>query len=294
MNEPSAGTAFGRLLRRRRRQRNVTQEELAYRADLSSRHVSFLETGRSDPSRDSLLAIARALDLPLRDRNALLRVAGFAPAHPERDLLVAEGSHIRSLFGFLLERHEPYPAFVLDRTWTVRMHNRAATHLLSWLLDAPASARRTKPGGGDTEPEGSGPAGRPLAGVNLLRVLFDPDGLRPLAVNFEQVGRYLRDRLDERIALWPDDDGLVTLREQLDGLGPLPDGGPDPIPDPPAEGDFPALPIHLRKDGTDLRMLSFLMSVAAPREAGMHGARMETFLPADGESDEVIRDLGET
>jgi len=155
------------------------------------------------------------------------------------------------------------------------------------------SARRPKPASDDSEPEGSGHTGRPLAGVNLLRILFDPDGLRPFTVNFEQVGRYLRDRLDERIALWPDDDDLASLRGTLDGLGPLSDDDPDPNPDPPEEGDFPTLPIHLRKDGVDLRLLSFLMTVAAPREVGMHGARMETFLPADGESDAVVRGLGD-
>lgn len=275
MSEDDGGTAFGRLLRRRRRQRNVTQERLAYRADLSPRHVSFLETGRSDPSRASALDLARALELPLADRNALLRAAGFAGVYPERDLLADEGSHVRSLFTFLLERHEPFPAYVVDRAWTVRMHNRPAAELLGWLLEEEVPAG------------GPGPAAYPLAGANLLRVLFDPGRLRPLTVNFDEVGAYLADRLDEEIALRPDDEGLRSLRRDLRDLGPMPEAGADL----PEEGSPPALPVHLRKDGVDLRLLSFLMTVAAPREVGIQEVRMETFLPADDESETVIRRL---
>lgn len=269
MSEDDGTTPFGRLLRRRRTQRNVTQEELSYRADLSARHVSFLETGRSDPSRASVLALASALDLPLRDRNALLGAAGFAAVYPERDLLASEDSHVRSLFAFLLRRHEPYPAYVVDRAWTVRMHNRAAVDLLAWLLEEPLDPSRHR-----------------LEGTNLLRLLFDPEGLRPLTVNFEEVGGFLWDRLEEEIALRPEEGALEELRRELEGLGPVPDAPPG-LP----EGNGPpALPVHLRKDGTDLRLMSFLLTAAAPREVDLQEIRLETFLPADGDSDAVLRE----
>lgn len=260
------GTPFGRLLRRRRKRHGLTQERLAARADLSTRHVSFLETGRSNPSRDSVLALSRALDLPLRDRNTLLRAAGLPAVYPNRDLL-AEDSHVRSLFEFLLRRHEPFPAYVIDHAWTVKMHNRAGVTLLDWLLEQEASA---------------------LAGTNQLRVLFDPEGLRPLTVNFEAVGRFLLDRLEEEIALRPEDDELEELRRELEGYGPVPVSDPGRQPRDPV----PALPIHLRKDGTDLRLLSFLMTVAAPREVGLQEIRMETFLPADEESAALLKRIG--
>lgn len=271
MSEDDGATPFGRLLRRWRDRRSVTQERLAYRADLSPRHVSFLETGRSNPSRESVLSLSRALDLPLRDRNALLRAAGFAAAYPERDPLAdEENGHLRSLFRFLLERHEPCPAFVADRAWNVRMHNRAGLRLLCWLLEDEA---------GNGAEDG-------LAGLNLLRVLFDPDAVRPCTVNFDEVGRFLWDRLEERIALRPDDGELSELRRDLAELGPVPEGSSEPES---ALGE-PALPIHLRKDGTDLRLLSFLMSVSAPREVGLQEIHIETFLPADGESEAVLRE----
>lgn len=179
---------------------------MAARADLSTRHVSFLETGRSNPSRESVLALSRALDLPLRDRNTLLRAAGFTAAYPERDLL-AEDSHVRSLFEFLLRRHEPFPAFVIDHAWTVEMHNRAAAGMLAWLLD------------GDL-PGGAGPKANGDAGAT--------DGARGFS--------------------------------RLAGCN-------------------------------QLRLLSFLMTVAAPREVGLQEIRVETFLPADEESAELLDGL---
>lgn len=299
MNEDARSTPFGRLLRQRRNQRNVTQERLAYRADLSPRHVSFLETGRSNPSRTSVLALARALDLPLRDRNALLTAAGFAPVYPNRDPLASESSHLRSLFSFLLRRHEPYPAFVVDRTWTVHMHNRAATGLLAWLLDEEldepggAGSGNQVSGGADAQPPSGSSSrdggSRRLAGTNLLRILFDPRRLRPLTVNFEDVGRYLWDRLEEEIAVRPDDESLRDLKRQLETYGPRPEG----VPDVPEGNRLPALPVHLRKDGQDLRLLSFLLTVAAPREVGVEEIRMETFLAADDESEAVLQeDIG--
>lgn len=292
------GTPFGRLLRRRRVRHEMTQERLAARADLSTRHVSFLETGRSNPSRESVLAISQALDLPLRERNTLLRAAGLPAAYPERDPL-REDSHVRSLFEFLLRRHEPFPAYVIDHRWTVELHNRAAVTVLDWLLDGElpepvgreASETAGPAGGAEAGVDGNGAGpdrsrGR-LVGSNQLRMLFDPERLRPLTVNFEDVGQFLLDRLEEEIALHPDDPELERLRVDLEEYGPA------PITDPGRRrpDEMPALPIHLRKEGTDLRLLSFLVTVAAPREVGLQELRMETFLPADGQSGELLERL---
>jgi len=126
-----------------------------------------------------------------------------------------------------------------------------------------------------------------LVGSNQLRLLFHPEGIRPLTVNFDAVGRFLLDRLEEEIALHPDDRGLEALRRDLEGYGPVPD--PDSARQPADE--MPALPIHLRKEGTDLRLLSFLVTVAAPREVGLQETRMETFLPADEQSGQLLERL---
>lgn len=276
----------------------MTQERLARRADLSTRHISFLETGRSNPSRESVLAVSRALELPLRDRNTLLRAAGFPAAYPERDLL-REDSHVRALFEFLLRRHEPYPAYVIDHAWTVRMHNRAAVDVMTWLFEGapPCPDRRGIDGtsqiavgredGAGSDGEASKPSSGPLVGSNQLRLLFHPEGLRPLTVNFDAVGRFLLDRLEEEIALRPEDGRLEELRAELEDLTPGP--SVDPVRRGPDE--LPALPIHLRKEGEDLRLLSFLMTVAAPREVGLQEIRVETFLPADEQSGDVLEGL---
>lgn len=264
MPDRAEATAFGRLLRERRTRRNLTQERLAARAGVSTRHLSFLETGRSNPSRDSVLALSETMDVPLRDRNRLLRAAGFSAVYPERNPLSTEDHHVRSLFEFLLERHEPYPAYVVDHTWTVRMHNRPGTRLLRWILGE-------EPG--------------ELVGRNHLRMLFDPDGIRPYVVNFDEVARFLWDRLEEEIVLHPEDQELEELRRDLKAFGSVPEGTPEV----PRRSGPPALPIHLRRDGTDLRLLSFLVTVAAPRDAGLQDVRIETFLPADAGSDDLLR-----
>lgn len=270
MKQRPEATPFGRLLRRRRTQRRATQEWLAFRAGLSTRHVSFLETGRSNPSRSSVLALAGALELPLRDRNALLRAAGFAPQYPERDVVRSEGTHIRTLLSFLLRRHEPFPAYVVDRSWTVRRHNDGAASLMNWLL-----GRRWPVGEGSTV----------LEGTNLLLALFDPHRLRPLTVNFDEVGRFLVGRLEHEMALRPDDERLRELLRVLESYGPLPEASPRM----PREPGEPALSINLRKDEVEVRLLSFIMTVAAPLDVGLEEIRMETFLPADPESEALLR-----
>jgi transcriptional regulator with XRE-family HTH domain len=121
---------FGALIREWRRRRGISQLELAARANSSQRHVSFLESGRSLPSRATVLALTEALDLPLRARNEILLAAGFAPLYPDRRLAATELAPARSILARMLAHHEPYPAIVLDLGWNVQMLNRAAAHLV--------------------------------------------------------------------------------------------------------------------------------------------------------------------
>lgn len=269
MHENSVDTGFGTLLRDRRTSRDLTQEQLSFRADLSTRHISFLETGRSRPSRESVLALAEALALPLRDRNLMLESAGFAAAYPDRELTDPERSHLRSLLSFVLERHEPYPCYVVDRCWNVEMHNEAGGRTLMWLIGEGADADD----------------------VNLLRLLFDPDGLRPCTVNFEEVASSLLARLERESAARPGDDELRALLEELRRMAPATSlestprdtGNFDP-------SEAPVLPIHLRHDGIDLRLFSMIMAVGTPRDVTVEELRVETFFPADPESEELLRE----
>lgn len=245
MHENSVDTDFGTLLRDRRTSRDLTQEQLSFRADLSTRHISFLETGRSRPSRASVLALAESLDLPLRDRNLMLEAAGFAAAYPARELTDPERSHLRSLLSFVLDRHEPYPCFVVNRCWNVEMHNEAAGRSLAWLLGERTDA-------GD---------------VNLLRLLFDPAELRPCTVNFQEVASSLLACLEQEAAARPGDPDVRELLEDLRRQAPEPALEPGPRDATNlGPGDAPVLSIHLRRDGMDLRLFSMIMAVGSPRD----------------------------
>ncbi len=166
---PTSPRSVGPLLQHWRRTRNLSQLALAHQAAVSPRHVSFIETGRSSPSRDMILHLADALAVPLRERNALLLAAGFAPMFRESRLDDAALAPVRAAVEAILAQQEPYPAVVMNRTWDILTTNAAATRFFGRLLD------------------GRSPTGTP----NVLRLMFDPDGLRPTVVDWELTARAL-------------------------------------------------------------------------------------------------------
>ena len=165
------GSAFGRLLKEWRGRRGISQLGLALAARTTQRHVSFIESGRAIPSRDMVLRLGATMALPLRQQNALLLAAGYAPAWQERDLSMPDLAAINSALDYMLSHHEPYPAFVVDRCWNLLRANRGASSLTEFLL-------------------GPAPAETPPAPVNLAIALVSPDGLRPYIVNRQEVVRY--------------------------------------------------------------------------------------------------------
>jgi transcriptional regulator with XRE-family HTH domain len=122
---------FGTLLKQWRNQRGISQLDLAVASQVSQRHISFLESGRAKPSRDMVLKLAMVLDIPLRQQNLMLSAAGFAPIHSQTDLSAPEMTSVRRAIDFMLQKQEPYPAFVIDRYWNLLLTNKAATHLLT-------------------------------------------------------------------------------------------------------------------------------------------------------------------
>src|SRR5262245_12474732 len=192
------GQALGRLLREWRAARGVSQLELALRAGFSSRHVSFIETGRTQPSRQALLALADALDVPLRERNRLLEAAGYAHVYRQTPLDAGEMSHVRGVLRFLLDRHEPYAALVLDRYSTCLMGNAAAARLIEALVDRSLLT----------------------AHANHLRLVFHPLGARRWIVNWDDVARHLLERAEREIgqSSGADETGRALLSE-LRGYG---------------------------------------------------------------------------
>jgi len=163
VSEP-AGSAFGRELRRWRGLRGASQLRLATEAGISARHLSFMETGRSRPSRAMVLRLAEALDVPLRERNVLLAAAGFASVYRESALDAPEMEPVVRMLHFLLERHEPFPAYLVDACWRVHRANAAAERMRGHLA-GPHPVWRETP-------------------LNLLRLTLHPEGLRPYLLNW--------------------------------------------------------------------------------------------------------------
>ena len=260
------GSAVGQLLRGWREARGVSQFDLALHAGFSARHVSFIETGRTQPSRQALLILAEALAIPLRDRNRLLEAGGYAHVYRHTPLAAEEMAHIRDVLQFILDRHEPYGAIVLDRYSTCLMGNSASSRLLGAIVN-PAIL---------TEP------------ANLLRLVFHPLGVRRHIVNWDEVARHLLDRAERELGEAKDDHNAAALlgevREYVGSS--VPKHASAPL----RTADL-LLPIHIRKDDLDLRLFSTIMTLGTPTDVTLQELRIETFFPADRSSETVWRQL---
>jgi transcriptional regulator with XRE-family HTH domain len=246
---------FGRLLRHWRQQRACTQLDLALQAEVSSRHLSWLETGRAQPSRAMVLRLAAQLDVPLRERNALLAAAGFAPLYPARPLTDPALAEVRAALQRLLDAHEPWPALAVDRHWQLLAHNR----MVPLLLAQAAPELATPP-------------------VNVLRLSLHPQGLAPLIENLADWRAYVLKRLQHQVAGTQD----PVLQDLLDELSALP--GP-PAPDEATTGlQDVAVPLVFRSALGTLRFITTVTVFGAPRDVTLAEIAIETLLPADGET----------
>jgi transcriptional regulator with XRE-family HTH domain len=256
---------LGAALRHARSARHVSQFALALDADISQRHLSFIESGRARPSRQMVLRLAEALDLPLRARNELLGAAGFAPVYPERPLEAADLGQAREALVRILAHHEPYPSLVLDRSWNIVMRNAAAGRIIARSIDEATMARCS-------------PDGR----LNFLRMYFDPAGMRTHVRSWERTGPILIARLRREASAYPDSPSEALLRELLPHAPPrrLPDGDATPA---------PTVPLELELDGAVLRLFNTLTTFGTPQDVTLQELRIEMSFPADGESDVLLR-----
>jgi transcriptional regulator with XRE-family HTH domain len=266
---PHDGTSFGARLRWWRERRGLTQLALAGAAGTTQRHLSFLESGRAAPSREMVLRLAATLDVPLRQQNALLLAAGYAPAWRERDLSAPELTHVASALDFMLAQQEPYPAFVVDRRWNLLRANTGAARLTE-LLTGPAPSA----------PPPSGP-------VNLAVSLVSPDGLRPFIVNWEEVAlHFLRGVQADAIA-----DGTPETAALLARLLAVP-GVPALSHVPPAdEAQAPVLGIHFRRGETSLRLFTTIATLGTPHDVTLQEIRVECFFPMDDATAQAFQNL---
>jgi transcriptional regulator with XRE-family HTH domain len=260
----AAPRTFGDYLRQWRQHRRLTQLDLAHEAEISTRHLSFVETGRSHPSREMVLRLAERLDIPLRERNALLVAAGYAPMYRERPLDDPALSVARQAVELILKSHEPYPALAVDRHWNLVATNSMLPHLLA---GADASLLHGQ--------------------VNVLRLSLHPQGLAPRIVNLAQWRRHLLQRLRQQIQA-TGDSVLAALMDELRAY-PVPEGAHDVQMD----GEYLGLVMPLRFR-TSFGVLSFISTTTifgTPVDVTVQELAMETFFPADAQTGEVLRKL---
>jgi transcriptional regulator with XRE-family HTH domain len=266
MAQVRTDSAFGRLLRQWRERRRLSQLDLACTADVSSRHVSFLETGRAQPSREMVLLLARVLDVPLRDRNHLLTAAGFAAIYRETGLDAPAMTQIRRALDFILRQQEPYPAIVLDRHWNVLQANAATGRLVTSFVD-PATD---------------------LGPPNAMRLMFHPQGFRPHIVNWEAMAASLIQWLHRDVVSGLADDETRRLLEELLSYPGVPRHWRALDLDVSAA---PFLAVEFRKGDLELRYFSTLTSLGTPHDITLQELRIESFFPADEVTEAAARRL---
>jgi transcriptional regulator with XRE-family HTH domain len=262
----SSQPSIGPLLREWRERRRLSQLELALDAGISTRHLSFVETGRSRPGREMLVRILEQLEVPFREQNRLLLASGHAPAFPERSLDDPELLPVREALDQILTGHEPYPAVVVDRAWNLVAANSAMRGLTEDVAIDPALL----------EPP-----------VNVMRLGFHPRGLAPLIVNLGQWRAHFCQRLERQLAVTGDPD-LAALLEEVAGY-PIPGDEPDPAPDPEAREMLG--PVRFRAPGGgELSFFGMFATFDTPFEVTTSELAMELLFPADRVTAEALAD----
>jgi len=259
-SEPARPLHIGEHLREWRQRRHLSQLDLAGDAEISARHLSFVETGRSAPSRDMVLKLAERLDVPLRERNVLLVAAGFAPAFPQRPLDDPALRSAREAINMILKAHEPNPALAYDRHWNLVSANRMLAPLLAGIPQRLL--------------------GQPF---NVLRLAFHPEALAPRTVNLAEWCGHLLERLHRQCEATADPE-LIKLYNDLKSY-------PIPARAAPLSSDNVAIPFRLRLDGEVLTFLSTTMVLGTPVDVTLSELALETFFPADDLTARRMREM---
>jgi transcriptional regulator with XRE-family HTH domain len=252
----------GDLLREWRQRRQLSQLDLAIAAEVSARHLSFVETGRSKPTSEMILRLTERLDVPLRDRNTLLLAGGYAPAYPEHRLDGPELAAVRGALRHVLAGHDPYPAVVVNRWWELVDGNAAA----GVLTGAAAPELRTPP-------------------VNVLRLSLHPGGMAPHIVNLAEWRGHLLTRLQRQVAA-TGDGRLAELLVELRGYPGGEHGSPAPT-------DV-VVPLRYRLGDRELSLFSMTAVVGTPMDVTIEELAIESFYPADEATAEILWSLRET
>jgi len=259
---------LGALLRYWRDVRGVSQLGLSLEAGFSQRQISFIESGRSVPGRDTLLTLAQTLDVPLRERNALLLAAGYAPVYSEVQWNAQEMQGVIRALERVVRQHEPFPAIVMDRHWNVLMTNDAAPRFFDCFIDM---ASRPGP-------------------RNMLHLIFDPQGMRPFVADWDAVSRSLLQRVYRETVGHVIDAGTRRLLDELLAYPDVPldwktHHGPSAAP------TMPVIPLGFVSEGVVLRYFSLVTTVGTPQNVAAQELRLECMFPADDDTEARHRQL---
>ncbi len=268
IKQPSTTTSsrptdsFGTLLKQWRNQRGFSQLDLALTSQVSQRHIGFLESGRAKPSREMVLQLATVLEIPLRQQNLMLTMAGFAPIHTETDISAPEMSSIRKAIDFILQKQEPLPAIVVDRYWNLLLTNQGANRLLATFIDADKLKANFYIDGK----------------INLMRVVSHSQGLRPFITNWENFANHVLQRLHrEALAEGESQQSKALFSELMSypGVSEIWHSSHR------TTQDALLLAIHLKKNDLELQFFSTIATLGTPYDITLQELRIESFFPAD-------------
>lgn len=249
-----------RLLKSWRARNNVSQLELSLRCDVSQKHISFIESARTAPSKSMVLLICEALNIPLRDRNSLLTAAGFAPEYRETALSEPELAAVDQALNMMLAQQEPYPAMVIDSLFNVVRANGGAERLQGFLYDAKS------------------PDELPSFAGNVLRSLFSPDGIRRHVANWNDIAPFFLRQLHAEALAHGSDGPLGALLREIETYEGVPPGWKKYQP---GHWQSPILTVDIEKDGLKLSFFSTIATLGTPLDITLQETRIESYFPAD-------------
>jgi transcriptional regulator with XRE-family HTH domain len=260
------GRLFPAVLKYWRGQRGLSQLDLALAADVSARHLSFLETGRSAPSREMVLRLATALHVPLRHQNEMLAAADFEPQYDEPDIHGELPPAIAHALERMMAQHEPFPLAVMNAGFDVLRTNRGGQRLIGRLIAQPEAMSMP---------------------LNACRLVFDPKGARPFVKDWERVARQLLARMHREALAQPQNEGLTRLVDELSAYPDVPKDWMAPDFSQPLD---PVFSIGFERDGVSLAFLTTLTVFSAPQNVTLEELRIESYYPLDEATERACRE----
>ena len=255
-------TTFGNLLKHHRKLRNFSQLDLALASDVSQRHISFLESGRANPSQEMILQLATVLDISLREQNVMLTTAGFAPIYSESDLSSPEFEPIRKALDYILLSQTHLPVLIMDRYWNLIQSNPVSQRLINWLINSDDLHNRFYIDGK----------------INLMRLMLHPQGLKPFVANWEETANHLIKRVYREAIADNNNEQPKQLYQEFMTYPDIPQSWKLSHAQ---TWQMPLLTVNFLKDGLNFNFFSAIATLGTPQDIMLQELRIETLFPAD-------------